>query len=256
MTLSEIQRLLAAHQLRPLKQFGQNFLFDENLCRFIVQSLPPHPENRVLEIGPGLGAVTGFLLDAQWHVEAIEIDRGLSAILQQRLGANPHFQLRQGDALELLPQLPPFSRVIGNLPYNITTPLLVEILQQCAPDLAGVFLIQREVALRLTAKPRTKEYGALSIYLQSVAHIEHLKNLSGHVFHPAPDVASSIIRLTLKPDALPAAEAAAFYQVVRKGFSQRRKKLKHLLPIPSEARAEELSVEEWKELYASIRGMV
>lgn len=257
MTLREIREALVRHGLRPLAQFGQNFLYDENLCRLIAAALPSHGSNRVVEIGPGLGAVTEFLLAGGWAVEAIEIDRGLAAAVEERLGGRGGFRLHRGDALELLPGFQPIARLMGNLPYNVTTPLVVTALAARAPDFAGVFLVQKEVAARLAAQPRSKEWGALSALVQTACVVERLRDVEGHLFYPAPAVASTVVRLVARTkSAIRLEEEADFYRFVRRGFAQRRKKLKHVLPVRSEARAEELSLEEWHRLYAELGRMV
>ncbi|MFQ3671412.1 MAG: 16S rRNA (adenine(1518)-N(6)/adenine(1519)-N(6))-dimethyltransferase RsmA [Verrucomicrobiia bacterium] len=254
MTLREIRETLQRLGLRPLQQFGQNFLHDENLCRFIASALPTSPDLRAVEIGPGLGAVTEFLLQTGWTVEAIEIDRGLATALLQRFPSQPSFRLHQGDALDLLPTHAPIPRLIGNLPYNLTTPLLVQSLRLRDPAFAAVFLIQKEVAARLTASPRTKDWGALSVLVQTACHVERLRDLDPHLFFPAPEVQSTLVRLTAHPHPpLPPEHEPDFYHMVRQGFAQRRKKLKHLLPVATDARAEELTLNDWHQLYAQLR---
>ncbi|GAB4241921.1 MAG: 16S rRNA (adenine(1518)-N(6)/adenine(1519)-N(6)) -dimethyltransferase RsmA [Candidatus Methylacidiphilales bacterium] len=254
MTLREIRETLARSGLRPLKQFGQNFLHDENLCRLIATALPPETNRHVIEIGPGLGALTEFLLADGWTVDAIEIDRGLAKVLRERFGHLTSFHLHEADALACLNTLRPVTRLIGNLPYNITTPLLVESLRMRGVDFAAVLLVQKEVAARLAATPSTPDWGALSVLVQTVCQVERLRDLDGHLFHPPPDVASTVIRLTAHAQpVLPLESEAHFYQMVRQGFSQRRKKLKHLLPIDLDARAEELTLTEWHRLYEQLR---
>ncbi|MDR1191012.1 MAG: 16S rRNA (adenine(1518)-N(6)/adenine(1519)-N(6))-dimethyltransferase RsmA [Verrucomicrobiales bacterium] len=252
MTLTEIKRILAARNLRPLASLGQNFLFDQNICRQLVAWLAPAAGDRVVEIGPGLGALTGLLLGHEIHLTALEIDRGLCAQLRETFGARANFTLVEGDAVATLPAVSGCDRVIGNLPYNVSTPLLVALLQRPAPPRRGVFMLQKEMAARLGAAPRTKDYGAVSVLLQAYYHIELLRTLGGGVFYPAPAVASAVVRLTLRDDrpAFAAGRRRDFYQFVRQGFSQRRKKLRNLIPqYTGPERAEELTVSEWRELF-------
>jgi 16S rRNA (adenine1518-N6/adenine1519-N6)-dimethyltransferase len=249
-TLTEIKRTLSARGLNPLRQFGQNFLFDQNLCRWITSQLQVPPPGPVLEIGPGLGALTELLLDAGHHVTALEVDRGLSTFLRERFARKPGFTLLEGDALLTLPQAGPFPAVIGNLPYNISTPLLVELLMRNHLPRECVFTLQKEVAQRLSATHDTAAYGAVTILLQAFYKSELLKTLPGGVFYPEPDVHSAVLRLTLHdiPD-LPKADRAAFHTLVRRAFTQRRKKLRNTLGIESDLRPQELSVAEWIALY-------
>ena len=126
---AEIKKILEARELRPLKQLGQNFLFDANLCHWIIDNLPAPQGDAVLEIGPGLGALTLIMLQKGWKVTSLEIDRGLCQYLSETLGSTENFKLIEGDALKLISQQTSFSWIIGNLPYNISTPLIVEILK-------------------------------------------------------------------------------------------------------------------------------
>lgn len=252
MTLTEIKQILEQRGLRPLKQLGQNFLFDQNICRTIVDALALDGDDGgpVLEIGPGLGALTGEMVERGFQVTALEIDKGLAAFLRERFEGKKNFTLVEGDALKTLPGLGSLTRVIGNLPYNISTPLLMQLARQAAPDFHGVFMLQKEIAQRLDAAPRTEDYNAVSVLLQTLFRIEQLRTLSGNVFYPPPRVDSAVVRLSARPVPLLAAgDQESFHQFVRQGFSQRRKMLRKLLPVDLECRAEELSVEQWVELY-------
>jgi 16S rRNA (adenine1518-N6/adenine1519-N6)-dimethyltransferase len=255
-TITEIRAVLAARGLRPLKQLGQNFLHDRNLAAWLAeQALAGATEGgEAVEIGPGLGALTSQLLERGARVIALEMDRGLCVFLRERFAAEieqGRLDLRHGDALELLPALT--SPVIcGNLPYYISTPLLMECLRLEAERL--FFVVQKEVGQRLASPPGGKIYGALSVLVQASCEVELVRTLAGSVFFPPPEVASVAVLLRRRPEPLVAAEdRARFTAFVQRGFSQRRKKLSNLLPVRDERRAEHLSPREWVELWRSSR---
>jgi 16S rRNA (adenine1518-N6/adenine1519-N6)-dimethyltransferase len=261
MTQTEIRSVLAARGLAPLKQLGQNFLHDQNLAGWLAQraaaDLPPG--SQLVEIGPGLGALTAPLLQLGLRVIALERDRGLCLFLREKFQAEiaaGWLDLREGDALTLLPALgisPPV--ICGNLPYYISTPLLMECLR--LPGLARLFfLMQKEVAQRLAAGPDSKTYGSLTVQIQVGYQVALLRTLPGSVFYPPPDVASSVVQLTplvqplIKPE-----EKSRFAAIVQRGFSQRRKKLSNLLPTADARRAEHLSPVEWVALWREIEAL-
>ncbi len=252
MTITEIRSVLAARGLRPLRQLGQNFLHDRNLAAWLAeQALAGAPEGaEVVEIGPGLGALTSQLLERGARVIALEKDRGLTEFLRERFAAeiaDGRLDLRHGDALELLPGLAP-SLVCGNLPYYISTPLLMECLRLDAARL--FFVVQKEVGQRLASGPGGKVYGALSVLVQVACMVHLVRTLPGSVFFPPPEVASVAVRLQRREQPLVALEdRAAFAAFVQRGFSQRRKKLSNLLPVEDARRAEHLSPGEWVALW-------
>lgn len=213
--------------------------------------MPKKTSAPVQEIGPGLGALTRALLTLGHSVEAFEIDQGLIAWLRQEFQNEPRFQLIPGDALKTLPLHSPRPLVCGNLPYSISTPLLVQLALRAPPPETVVVTLQKEVADRYSALPRTHAYGAVSVLLQSVFSIEKIRHLPPEVFYPRPAVDSAVLRLTRH--AHPPADLAPFYAFIKKGFSQRRKKLKGLLPVTLDHRAEELDPASWLQLYASTR---
>jgi len=184
-------------------------------------------------------------------VEAFEIDHGLIAWLREEFQQEPRFQLIEGDALKTLPQNTPRSHVCGNLPYSISTPLLVQLALRSPPPAVIVVTLQKEVADRYSALPRTSAYGAVSVLLQSVFDIEKIRQLPPEVFYPRPQVDSAVLRFTRR-DTVPT-DLESFHAFVKKGFSQRRKKLKGLLPVDLDRRAEELDPAEWRKLYESTR---
>jgi 16S rRNA (adenine1518-N6/adenine1519-N6)-dimethyltransferase len=206
------------------KRRGQNFLHDANLCRWIAAQVSPPPDNKVWEIGPGLGALTDALLERGWNVSAIELDRGFCEFLREQYAATPAFHLMEGDALHH-PRLFSDGQIAANLPYAITTPLAMELLRLEKPPRECVWTVQREAAERLMAAPRTGEYGAASAAIQLVFRIELLRRLPPTVFYPQPEVDSAIVRLTRLPSLPSLDERLAVMQLLRIGFAQRRKKL-------------------------------
>jgi 16S rRNA (adenine1518-N6/adenine1519-N6)-dimethyltransferase len=254
MSPSAIRATLARLGLRPLKSLGQNFLTDPNLCRVIAEALPAPEGSPVLEVGPGLGALTRALLTRGFPVTAFEIDRGLANHLRQLFRDEPRFTLVEGDALRTLPAQPACEYLTGNLPYNISTPLVMETLLRPHPPRAMVFTLQKETARRFAAPHDTADYGAVTVLLQALYETEVLRNLPPDVFLPRPNVDSALFRATLRAEPLLApAEGKPFYQWLRRAFSQRRKKLRNTLGVPDDRRPEHLSVPEWITLFRSSR---
>jgi 16S rRNA (adenine1518-N6/adenine1519-N6)-dimethyltransferase len=259
MTLSEIRATLREYSLRPLPRFGQNFLHDANLCRWIAQeilaSLNEPYVQPILEIGPGLGSLTHHLLDCGLRIHAVEIDRGLYQYLTRRFDQHPHFQITLADILKFLPTALEATRwpaIVGNLPYNISTPILFSILKaHKLPDVL-FFMLQDELADRLRASPGTKNYGAPSVILQQAYTITHLKTIPPQLFYPAPEVHSALLRFKRKWEHVSSLEFLKFQRAVRTAFQQRRKQLRATLPCDSTARPEELSPDEWWTLSVSL----
>ena len=212
---------------RPRKRFGQNFLQSKHIIDTIIRSLNLQPSDNVLEIGPGLGALTQPLLRELGTLTAIEIDRDLQAHLAAMPQAIGKLTLVNADALSVdYRQFGEKLRVIGNLPYNISTPLLLHLLHftPCIDDMH--FMLQKEVVERLSAGPGSKTYGRLSVMLQYYCDVEHLFNVPPEAFHPAPQVDSAVVRLT--PHALspyPFVALTDLEQFVARAFSMRRKTL-------------------------------
>jgi 16S rRNA (adenine1518-N6/adenine1519-N6)-dimethyltransferase len=259
MTLTEIRVALDSRNLRPLKQLGQNFLHDQNLARWMAEHAIGGLDDGagVVEIGPGLGALTSVLLEKNLKLIALEKDRGLCVFLRERFATEiqeEKFTLREGDALELLPSLDVAPAVIcGNLPYYISTPLLMECLRLPGTPARLFFLVQKEVGQRLASLPGNKTYGALSVLVQSGYEVTLARTLPGSVFYPPPEVESVAVQLTPRSQPLIApGERERFIAVVQRGFSQRRKKLSNLLPTADGRRAEHLSPAEWVELWRQV----
>jgi 16S rRNA (adenine1518-N6/adenine1519-N6)-dimethyltransferase len=268
-TKREIQALLAANQIRPRHRFGQNFMIDGNLLRLVADAALIAPGDRVIEIGPGTGSLTEEILSRGASVVAVEIDRGLATLLRSRFESSANFRLIEGDALagkhalnsDLLAAIGEAKstgrvvRLAANLPYNIASPLIIELL------IAGVdllaFTVQKEVAARLRAPPGGKDYGALSIMTQLLSRVEVLRTLAPQTFWPMPKIESALVRLT-RQDRL-AGRAPAFGTFVHRLFSSRRKTLRKAMPeiepvlqtldISAQLRAEQLSPENCLRLF-------
>ena len=234
MKLSAIRAALADLGLAPSKTLGQNFLHDQNLARWIVGQLDAGPGDQLLEIGPGLGALTGAALETGASLHALEKDGRLADFLRTRFADEPRFRVEHSDALDfdprtLWPQRP--VKIFGNLPYYVSTPLLFHFLSPAVPVSRGVFLLQRELAERIAASaPGSKDYGILSVVIGRRWRVKLLRTLPASVFLPEPKVDSALIGLTLRePDELPPCDVQTFETLVRAGFSQRRKQLRKLL---------------------------
>lgn len=262
MKLSEIDATLREIRVSPVKTLGQNFLHDQNLARWIVDKAELTAEDYVVEIGPGLGALTQFALDSGARVLAIEKDRRLADFLRKRF-ATHRLEILHADALDfdvrrLFAQ--PRVKLLGNLPYYISSQLLLKFTKYPSPISLWLLMLQKEMARRISAAPGTRDYGALTLIVQLHYRVEYLRTVPASVFLPQPDVDSAFVRLSPRaPDELADYDAEAFPRVVRRGFSQRRKQLRNLLrdeiPAWSEAasaigfdpraRAEELALEQW-----------
>lgn len=220
----------------PRKRFGQHWLKDPAVHRAMVvaagltadRSDPPP----VLEIGPGTGRLTQYLLKTGSPVYAVELDRDLCRLLTKRFSDQPHFYLIEGDFLKLsIPES--VHTIVGNIPYNITSPILQKVLgsphQPVSQFEQIILLVQKELAERLQAAPNTKAYGAMTLRTQYLADCEILKSVPRQAFTPPPKVDSAIIRLRPRPYAHPPQDPKWFGQIVQQGFSTRRKTLANTL---------------------------
>ncbi len=219
--------------MRPRKRFGQHFLHDPAVIRRIVQAVAPRADGHLVEIGPGRGALTQLLLEAGGALDAIEIDRDLAALLRERFVRESAFVLHEADALDfdftaLARERGARLRIIGNLPYNISTPLLFHLLASAAVIADMHVMLQREVVNRLVARPGGGDYGRLTVMLAPWVQCERLFDIGPGAFQPAPRVWSAIVRLTVRP--APAfAVSPHFAQVVAAAFGHRRKTLRNAL---------------------------
>jgi len=230
------------------KKFGQNFLVDEQIIGDIIAAIRPETEDNMVEIGPGLGALTRPLLKKLSHMHVVEIDRDIIARLEQdypQENAKSKLTIHAGDALEFdIAMLPAPLRIVGNLPYNISSPLLFHFAAYAERILDMHFMLQNEVVERMVAEPSTPAYGRLSVMLQYRFHMEKLLDVPPESFRPAPKVDSAIVRMI----PLPASEILVcneklFAAIVRTAFGQRRKTLRNTLrSYLSEEDFEELGV--------------
>jgi 16S rRNA (adenine1518-N6/adenine1519-N6)-dimethyltransferase len=236
--------------IRPSKARGQNFLIDGNILRIIVETADVRRDETILEVGPGLGVLTAELVARAKRVIAVEKDRRLCEYLRQRF---PRIELIEGNAVEVV--LPVCDKVVANLPYGISTPILERFVEGKHKPRRMVLTLQREVAQRLAAAPRHKDYGALTLFTQLHYHVSIVHVVSRHSFFPEPNVESAVVVLDRRDPRVKLLPGAPFHQIVRQGFSQRRKMLRKLvagaervlpsLGVPATARAEELSLEQW-----------
>jgi 16S rRNA (adenine1518-N6/adenine1519-N6)-dimethyltransferase len=209
---------------RPRKRFGQHFLHDRRVLAKIVEAIDPQKDELIVEIGPGEGALTRLLLERSPRLQAIELDRDLAARLRQEL---PALQVHQADALSMdYASFGEGMRLVGNLPYNISTPLLFHLARYAGRVRDMHFMLQLEVVERMVALPSTPQYGRLSVALQTRLRMRKLFNVAAGAFRPAPKVESAFVRL----EPLPAAEIPAeLDHVLRRAFSARRKTLRNAL---------------------------
>ena len=214
----------------PRKRFGQNFLTDQGIIQSIVRAIDPQPDDIMVEIGPGLGALTDPLLKILPRLHVVEIDRDIIARLQNNYPA-AKLTIHAGDALKFdFSSLGKRIRVVGNLPYNISTPILFHLSEYVANIMDMHFMLQKEVVERMVAAPSAPEYGRLSVMLQYRYAMELLFIVPPDAFHPAPKVESAIVRMI--PYAQlphPAQDEALFGAIVTAAFGQRRKTLRNTL---------------------------
>jgi 16S rRNA (adenine1518-N6/adenine1519-N6)-dimethyltransferase len=255
---------------RPRRRYSQNFLRDAAAIGRIVDAIAPQPDDELVEIGPGAGALTGPLLACCKHLTAVEIDRDLAQQLERRFGPE-RLTLIRADALRidweaLARQAQGRLRIVGNLPYHISTPLLFAWLPIAEAVLDEHLMLQKEVVDRIVAPPGGRDYGRLSVMLQFRYRVERLFNVAPGAFVPAPKVQSSVIRLVPRArDELALADVGAFSRVVTAAFGQRRKTLRNALAslldeaairaagIDPGARAETLDVAAFARLAARFR---
>ena len=233
-----VRSRIERHDLAALKKFGQNFLADKNVIADIVAASGVTEQDTVLEIGPGMGALTEVLADSARRVIAVEIDRGMVALLQELFADRENVVLIEGDILQqelnalcaTYAQEKPL-KVVANLPYYITTPVLMKLLQEGAAVDKGqplitdiTVMVQREVALRMQASPGSKDYGALSLAVQYYADCKKVLDVPPSAFYPPPKVHSAVVHLarhTNKPVSV--ADEEKFFALIRAAFNQRRK---------------------------------
>ncbi|CAI8899225.1 16S rRNA (adenine(1518)-N(6)/adenine(1519)-N(6))-dimethyltransferase RsmA [Methylocaldum szegediense] len=252
----------------PRKRFGQNFLRDSSVVRRIVLGIAPKSEDHLVEIGPGQGVLTEALLPLCGKLDAVEIDRDLAASLESKFSNSPKFRLHCRDALKFRfceLSMGEKLRIVGNLPYNISTPLLFHLFTQteCIADMH--FMLQKEVVDRLCAEPGDESYGRLGIMARYYCRADSLFEVPPEAFYPRPQVTSAVVRL-VPHDVKPVdVDPKTLGQVVAAAFSQRRKTLRNALKqlfsegemrdlgIDPQARAETLGLEAYARLARALR---
>ena len=267
---SEVRALLTQLDFHPSRILGQNFLIDRNILNILLEAAALRPGDAVVEVGPGLGVLTGALLERAATVAAVEKDRRLAAYLRQRFADSPKLTLLESDVLDcdfaaLFPRAG--LKLVANLPYAVAARLLVELTAILHPPALIVVTIQREVADRLVAAPGSDDYGLLSILMQRHYAIETVKHIAPSCFWPPPEVQSSISKLELRPAPLGGpADELALRALLRHAFSRRRKtmarSLRDLVPdplpalaaagIPPAERAEQVPPETWPALLRAL----
>ncbi len=258
-------------KINPLKNFGQNYLTDKNILTKIADEINPSPGENILEIGPGLGALSGEILARSGALTAVEIDHRVIETLSAQF---ENLNIVQGDILKT--DFNQFAskdkklRVVGNIPYNITSPILFKLLEHREIITDAVFMIQHEVAKRIASSKGTKDYGILSVVLNYFCDIKYCFKVSPHVFFPKPKVDSAVIHITVNGNKYSGLSDEALYvQTVKAAFGKRRKTLKNSLSsskfgdidfsksvIDLSLRAEQLSIEDFILLTNFIHGEI
>lgn len=269
-----VRDLLKQYGLRPRKGMGQHFLVNEEALSWIAQAARLTPDDVVVEVGPGLGSLTALLAEQAHEVVAVELDRDIAAVLPRILGAYSNVRVVQGNILEVYLEQelatawrPPHSpgvsyKVVANLPYYISTPVLRYFFSQRRRPSLLVVTVQEEVAQRMLAAPPDMNF--LAVLVQFYGRPEIVRRLPASFFHPAPKVDSAVVRIEMKDTPpLPAEETKRFFRVVSAGFAQRRKQIHNslanqlMLPVPAVSaalaaagvdgmrRAETLTIDEW-----------
>ena len=264
MKITEIMSVLGSLGASPRKSLGQNFLHDKNLASWIVEKLEIEPGDHVVEIGPGLGALTEEIMRRRVSATLLEKDRAFAKYLREKFDSS-NIEVIEGNALEYdtrVDFLRQPTKVIGNLPYYLSSALLFHFTADPCPFEHMVFTVQKEMAYRLSAAPRSKEYGSLSLIIQRQWQVTRLKTLPPSVFLPQPQVDSVVLSLKRRtPGELEETDAVKFAALVKAGFSERRKQVRKLLnrfgdsertemallaaALPLTARAEDISIDQW-----------
>ena len=231
------------------KRFGQNFLHDPQVIQNIIQSIAPEQDQLIAEIGPGLGALTESLASSGCQLKLIELDRDLIARLETHYASASNVEIHPGDALKFdffsLSSAPHSLRLVGNLPYNISTPLIFHLIDHVDIIQDMHFMLQKEVVERLAAKPGNKSFGRLSVMVQYFCEVENLFTVGPGAFNPAPKVDSAIVRLQpRKTKTLVAKDIKKLEMLVKKAFTQRRKTLRNnLKTLLSSEQIESLNID-------------
>jgi len=254
-----VKELISRHGFRIKKSLGQNFLIDGNIIRKIVDAVEPSLADTVVEIGPGLGALTRSLSARAGQVLAVEIDRNLIPVLEETMAGFDNVYIVESDALKTdfdclvkaerghtdsgtaADGVVPRYKVAANLPYYITTPLIMHLLEKHSSINRIVVMVQEEVARRITARPDTPEYGALTVAVNFYARTKMVFRVPRTVFIPRPEVDSAVVRLEVRDaPAVPVKDKKVFFALVRAGFQQRRKTLLNAVGVTDKRLSKEM----------------
>lgn len=255
--IKTVKKLLQDNDMAPLKSLGQNFLIDHNVLNKIADAGDLSSTDLVLEIGPGLGALTQKLTERAGKVVAVEYDRGLYGLLQKTMIDVSNLQLFNNDFMQvdvarmISEESTGFDnvKVVANLPYYITTPLIFKLLESNVRWKTMVFLVQKEVAERICAVPGNKNYGALTVALNYYGTSEEVFVVSKNVFYPTPQVDSAVVRITPNWEQIQTTEYRSLQKVVQAAFGQRRKTLSNALsPLFTELGGKEYFLAEMQKL--------
>ena len=269
MTLPELKFALDVADVIPSRKLGQNFLHDANVARWIGEQLDPQPDDCVVEVGPGTGALSEFLVGKVRKLILVEYDQRLARYLKNRFADEPSVVVCSEDGARfdirtLWAEGP--VKMLGNLPYSAGGAILRNFLKGPTPVERAVIMLQKEVIDRILAKPRTKAYGVLTLRMQSEWDSAPIKTIGPECFHPRPLIDSTVMSCRLRAVPLPVFDRRLFDELIRRGFAQRRKMLRKAMPshpawpevakrvdCTETTRAEELSLEQWVELTRLLR---
>ena len=270
--IAATRHILKTFNLRASKRLGQNFLINSSVVQRIIEAAEIAAGDEVLEIGPGIGTLTQGLLEAGAKVTAVELDKKLPAVLEKTLEGYENFKLIQGDILKVDVEkiMPPNFKVVANLPYYITTQILLTLLEKKLPVTKIVTMVQKEVAERMTAAPNSKIYGAMSVAVQFRAEVQIAFEVPPVAFVPRPEVTSAVVVCNVRESPFKVSDEEFFIKVVRAAFGQRRKTLINslvgagfnrekilaaleLANIPPTLRAENLSIADFANLSNALK---
>ncbi|NLO20972.1 MAG: ribosomal RNA small subunit methyltransferase A [Syntrophomonadaceae bacterium] len=230
---TEIKKILHRYEKHPQKKWGQNFLVDSNILHKIIEFAELSPEDYVIEIGPGIGVLTQEIAARSRGVLAIEIDSGMQQVLVETLAEYNNCHLVISDVLKVdleqelsrsfALEKPTLYKVCANIPYNITTPIIFQLLEKGSHLEYALLMVQKELAQRIKAKPGSKDYGLLTLMLQYYARVEYMMDISRTCFYPAPEVDSALIKIQPHSSTRQLKNEAGFKSLVRRAFQMRRK---------------------------------
>ncbi len=264
MNPSDTRERLSELGVMPSKKLGQNFLIDENVSRWIVEQLDVQPGDTVVEVGPGIGALTAHVVEMADRVILVEFDARLAEGLKNKYASQGNVEVHHHDGARFdVRQLFKYQpvKLLGNLPYSAGGAIMRNFMKRPSPVCRAVLMLQKEFIDRIIAEPRTKSYGVLSLRMQSEWVSKPVKTIPPQAFHPRPLIDSTVMVCEPRPDDLPVYDARLFDELVRRGFSQRRKQMRKQMPdtaqwevvaeslgVPETSRAEELTLEQWVDL--------